>query len=342
MKGLRSVTLILGVLLLSLLLPASWGFCGKYKSEYKMSIVVGPKGPWGEAAQKFADLVKERTNGRINIKCYFAGQLFAGKQTNEFLLLRQGVADFALASTINWSPQVPELNLFALPFFFDNYEQVDAVKNGTPGKILFQKIEEKGVVGLAWGENGFRELTNRKHPVVKPDDLKGLKVRVVGSPIFIDIFRALGANPINMNWGEAQTAFQQGTVDGQENPVNAVIIPYQLWQVHPYITIWHYAIDPLILGVSKKTWNTFSPEDKKIIKKAAEEACAWEVSRARKGLTGKMEALDILKQHGMKVVVLTDQQKEAFRKETLDVYSKWKKKIGVELVEAAEKLVGRK
>ena len=102
---------------------------GQYKEEYKLSVVVGPKGAWGEGAQTVADLVKEKSGGKINIKCYFAGQLFAGKQTNEFLLLRQGVADFALASTINWSPQVVEMNLFALPFFFDDYKQVDAVKN---------------------------------------------------------------------------------------------------------------------------------------------------------------------------------------------------------------------
>ncbi|SFM53191.1 DctP family TRAP transporter solute-binding subunit [Thermodesulforhabdus norvegica] len=329
------------VLCVALLTLSGMVQAAEYKSEYKMSIVVGPKGPWGEAAQKFADLVKERTGGRINIKCYFAGQLFAGKQTNEFLLLRQGVADFALASTINWSPQVPELNLFALPFFFDNYEQVDAVKNGEPGRILFEKIEEKGVIGLAWGENGFRELTNRVRPVEKPEDLAGLKVRVVGSPIFIDIFRALGANPINMNWGEAQTAFQQGTVDGQENPVNAVIIPYQLWQVHPYITIWHYAIDPLILGVSKKTWEGFTEEDRKIIAEAAQEACSWEVDRAREGLTGEMPALKILEQKGMKVTVLTPEQRQAFRAKTREVYEKWKATIGADLVEEAEKLLGR-
>ncbi|SHF89899.1 tripartite ATP-independent transporter solute receptor, DctP family [Desulfacinum infernum DSM 9756] len=312
-----------------------------YKAEYKMSIVVGPKGPWGEGAQMFADLVRERTNGRINIKCYFAGQLFAGKQTNEFLLMRQGVIDFALASTINWSPQVPSLNLFALPFFFEDYEQLDAVKNGAPGQELFRQIEEKGVVGLAWGENGFRELTNRKQAVDSPDDLEGLKVRVVGSPIFIDTFRALGANPINMNWGEAQTAFQQGTVDGQENPVNAVIIPYQLWQVHKYISIWHYAIDPLILGVSKKTWDSFSPEDQAILKQAAADACAWEVAQARKGLEGDMPALQTLRDNGMEVTVFTPEIRAAFREKTRSVYDEWRKKIGEDLVAQAEKILGR-
>src|SRR3990172_1495531 len=210
-----------------------------YKPEYKASLVVGPTGPWGEAAAKFADLVKERSGGNINIKNYFAGQLFAGKQTNEFTLLNQGVADFAFGSTINWSPQVKELNLFAMPFMYPSYKALDAVQAGEPGKKLFKLIEEKGVIPLAWGENGFRELTNSKRPVRRPEDLAGLKIRVVGSPIFIDTFRAIGANPVNMNWGDAQQAFQQGTVDGQENPIVSVIIPSKLWTSQKNITLWH-------------------------------------------------------------------------------------------------------
>src|SRR5574337_133691 len=133
-------------------LPETGG-AATYKPEYKTSLVVGPTGPWGEAATRFADLVKERSGGKINIKNYFAGQLFAGRQTNEFLLLRQAVADFAWGSTINWSPQVKELNLFSLPFFFPGYEALDAVENGTAGKRIFKVVEEKGVVPLCWGEN---------------------------------------------------------------------------------------------------------------------------------------------------------------------------------------------
>jgi tripartite ATP-independent transporter DctP family solute receptor len=279
MKRLLLVILALVCVAVSAAAPAA----AQYKTEFKNSLVVGPAGPWGEAAIKFADLLKERTQGRINVKNYFAGQLFAGKQTNEFLLLNQGVADFALGSTINWSPQIKELNLFAMPFMYPSYKSLDAVETGGPGQQLWKIIEAKGVVPLAWGENGFREITNSKRPVRKPEDLEGLKVRVVGSPIFIDTFRALGANPVNMNWGEAQTAFQTGTVDGQENPVVSVIQPFKLWTVHKNITIWHYAIDPLILGVSKITWDSLSPADREIVKKTAVEVMAAEKAGARAG-----------------------------------------------------------
>ena len=327
---------------LSLSLLVAWSAApaaAQYKPEFKNSLVVGPTGPWGEAAIKFAELLKERTQGRINVKNYFAGQLFAGKQTNEFTLLNQGVADFALGSTINWSPQVKELNLFAMPFMYPSYRALDAVENGEPGQKLWKLIEAKGVVPLAWGENGFRQLTNGKRPVRAPADLEGLKVRVVGSPIFIDTFRALGANPINMNWGDAQTAFQQGTVDGQENPVVSVLIPFKLWTVHKNITLWNYAIDPLVLGMSKLTWDSLTPADRDIVKKTAVEVMAWQKQGARAGLDGAMEAVENLKKNGMEVVTLTAAELAAFKAKTRPVYDKWVTEIGADLVKAAEKIV---
>jgi TRAP-type C4-dicarboxylate transport system substrate-binding protein len=143
--------------------------------------------------------------------------------------LQQGGADFALGSTINWSPQVKELNLFAMPFMFPNYGALDAVQAGRPRLTPAQADRSQGRRANRLGENGFRELTNSKRSVRRPEDLQGLKVRVVGIPICIEVFRALGANPVSMNWGEALTAFHQSTVDGQENPL-ALIIPYRLWE----------------------------------------------------------------------------------------------------------------
>ncbi|MEK7362480.1 MAG: DctP family TRAP transporter solute-binding subunit [candidate division NC10 bacterium] len=330
------VLIVLAVWSLWAAMPAA---AQQYKPEFKSSLVVGPAGPWGEAAIKFADLLKERTQGRINVKNYFAGQLFAGKQTNEFTLLAQGVADFALGSTINWSPQVKELNLFAMPFMYPSYKALDAVENGEPGQKLFKLIEAKGVIPLAWGENGFRQVTNSKRPIKGPGDLDGLKIRVVGSPIFIDTFRALGANPINMNWGDAQTAFQQGTVDGQENPVVSVITPFKLWTTQKHITLWYYAIDPVILAVSKITWDSLTPADREIVRKTAEEVMAWQKKGARAGLEGSNEAIDNLKKNGMEVVTLSAKDLEAFRAKTRPVYDKWVAEVGPDLVKAAEKII---
>jgi tripartite ATP-independent transporter DctP family solute receptor len=270
---------------------------------------------------------------------YFRGELFAGVQTTEFNLLDQGVADFAIGSTINWSPQVEELNLFSLPFLFPSYKALDAVEDGEPGQRLWKLIEAKGVLPLAWGENGFRDLTNSKRAVRTPQDLDGLKVRVVGSPIFMDTFRALGAKPVNMNWSKAQRALQQGVVDGQENPVVSVIVPYKLWTVQKHITLWRYAIDPLILAASKITWDGLTPADREIVKKTAVEVMARQKEGARAGLDGSTEAVDMLKKNGMEVVTLSKDEVAAFRASTKPVYDKWVGVVGADLVKSTESIV---
>jgi len=313
------------------------GVAADYKDEYKMSVVVGSKLPWGEGATKFADLVRERTNGRINIKVYASSALMAGKQTNEFLIHRQGVAEFCLASTINWSTTIKPLNLFNLPFFFPDYAALDAVTQGEVGQEIGNILHEKGVTLLAWGENGFREITNSKRPIATPADLEGLKIRVVGTPIFIDTMKALGANPVNMNWGDAQVAFQQGVVDGQENPVVAIEIPVKIWQFHKYATIWRYVIDPLMLTVNNDVMASFTPEDQEIIRQAAIEAGAEQRAIVRKGLIAPdLSALDTMRENGMEVVELDAEARAQFKEKTKEVYDKWVDVIGKDLVNKTE------
>jgi TRAP-type C4-dicarboxylate transport system substrate-binding protein len=217
---------------------------------------------------------------------------------------------------------------------FPSYEALDAVKSGTAGKMIKDQMDRFGVIFLGWGENGYRELTNRLRPIATPDDMNGLKVRAAASPIFIDTFKAMGANPVLMNWGDALSALQQGTIDAQENPVNVIIIPYKIFQMHKYITIWHYAIDPLILGASKMTWDTFSAADKTMMLQATEEAMKWELREARDGLSDgasykKLEA------EGMTVTQLTPAQIKVFQDRCKTVYDKWTKEIGEDVVKAA-------
>ncbi|HEX2265918.1 MAG TPA: TRAP transporter substrate-binding protein DctP, partial [Solirubrobacterales bacterium] len=211
--------LALGLALAASLIAASPAAAQTYKPEYKVSTVLGAPFPWGLMAERWVQLVRERSNGRITMKVYPGSQLVGGDQTKEFTAMRQGVIDMAVGSTINWSPQVAELNLFALPFLMPDHKAIDAITSGDVGKKLFEIIASKDVVPLAWGENGFRELSNSKRPVRKPDDLKGLKIRVVGSPLFNETFTALGANPTQMSWADAQPALSTGAVDGQENPL---------------------------------------------------------------------------------------------------------------------------
>ncbi len=308
-----------------------------YKSEYKLSIVVGTTFPWGQGAVIWSDLVRERTNGRINIKIYPGTSLVQGDQTREFTAIRQGVIDMAIGSTINWSPQVKELNLFSLPFLMPDYPAIDALTQGKVGEKLFDILTQKGVVPLAWGENGYRQLSNSKRAVQTPDDIKGMKLRVVGSPLYIDTFTALGANPTQMSWADAQPALASGAVDGQENPLS-IYAGAKLYDVaQKYLTLWNYVADPLIFVVNKDVWNSWTPEDQKIVREAALEAGKREIVIARQGVTATDDSLlKEIESHGVTVTTLSPAQIEAFAKVTRPVFDKWAKQIGADLVKQAQ------
>ncbi|MDO4705100.1 MAG: DctP family TRAP transporter solute-binding subunit [Comamonadaceae bacterium] len=311
-----------------------------YKSEYKMSLVLGTAFPWGKGGEIWADLVRERTQGRINIKLYPGASLVGGDQTREFTALRQGVIDLAVGSTINWSPQVKELNLFSMPFLMPDYKAIDALTQGQVGQDLFGVLSKRGVVPLAWGENGFREVSNSKHPIRTPEDMKGLKLRVVGSPLYLDTMTALGANPVQMSWADAQPAMASGAVDGQENPIS-VFAAAKLESVgQKHLTAWGYVADPLIFVVAENVWKSWSAEDQAIVRQAAVDAARQQVEIARKGMTGSDQSQwQDLQAKGVQVHHLSDAERQQFVNATREVYAKWKKHIGETLVEKAEQAI---
>jgi len=312
----------------------------KYKDEYKLSTVVPATFPWGKGGEIWADLVRQRTNGRINIKMYPGVSLVQGDQTREFTAIRQGIIDMAIGSTINWSPQVKELNIFSMPFLMPDYKAIDALTQGAVGKDIFAILEKQGVVPLAWGENGFRELTNSKREVRKPDDLKGLKIRVVGSPLFLATFQALGANPTQMSWADAQPALASGAVDGQENPMS-IFTAAKLQNVgQKNLTMWGYVADPLVFVINKEVWESWSPADRDIVRQAAIDAGKQQIAIARKGLDEPGQPL--LKEIsglGVNIVQLTPAERAEFVKATRGVYGQWKTQIGAGLVDKAEAAV---
>ncbi|MEJ8570610.1 DctP family TRAP transporter solute-binding subunit [Microbaculum marinum] len=327
---------LLGAIAAVVAMPAA----ADYKEEYKISTVVPAPFPWGIAAEEWAKLVGERTDGRINMKVYPGAQLVSGDQTKEFTAMRRGIIDMAVGSTINWSPQIKELNIFSLPFLMPDYAAIDALTQGPVGEQIFEILEENGVVPLAWAENGFREVSNSKHPIRTPEDLKGLKMRVVGSPLFNDTFTALGANPTQMSWADAKPALTTGAVDGQENPLSVFTVAkvYEVGQKN--LTMWHYVADPLIFAVNKDVWDSFTPEDQEIVRQAALDAGATGIEIARKGLTdGDNSAVEEVEALGVEVVELTPEERQAFVDATRGVYDEWKEKIGADLVDQAEKSI---
>ena len=323
------------IALLSLLFPAA--HAADYKAEYRLSTVLGTAFPWGKAAERWAELVKQKTDGRINIKLYPGASLVGGDQTREFSAIRQGVIDLAVGSSINWSPQIKQLNLFSLPFLTPDAKGLDAMLKGEVGKEIFTILDKQGVVPLAFGENGFREISNSKHAIKSPDDLKGMKIRIVGSPIFIDAFTALGANPTQMSWADAQPALATKAVDGQENPLSVFSAAklHTLGQNH--LTLWGYMTDPLIFVVNKQVWANWTEADRKAVRAAAEQAGAENLIAARQGISpGDDAALKTIEKSGVTITQLTPEQRKAFKDATRPVFDKWAATIGKDLVKKAE------
>lgn len=329
----------------AVVLPLFFGAAGAavaadYKPEYRLSTNVNEAFPLGRGAQEWARLVNERTDGRINVKWYPGSSLVGGETTREFTALRQGGIDFNVSSVINWSPHVKELNLFLLPFLVPDDKAFDALTSGEVADELFEIVRKRGVVPLAWGENGAREISNSKHEIRKPDDLKGLKFRVVGSPIFNDIYTALGANPTQMTFADAQPALQSGVVDGQENPISLFVGAKMHTLGQTYLTKWNYVNDPLVFAVSAKAWESWSPEDREIVRQAALDAARNEIADTRKGVSPGDDAL--IQQaiaQGVQVTILSDEEKAAFAQATQPVVEKWAKTIGEDLVRKAQQEV---
>jgi tripartite ATP-independent transporter DctP family solute receptor len=321
--------------------PVAYG--QSYRSEYKLSTVLPTSYPWGKAGERWAELVKDKTQGRINIKMYPGTSLVGGDQTREFSAIRQGVIDLAIGSTINWSPQVRQLNLFSMPFLMPDYKAIDALTKGDVGKQVFQILEKAGVVPLAWGENGFRELSNSKGVIASPADMKGKKFRVVGSPIFIETFTALGANPTQMSFADAQPALSTGAVDGQENPLS-VFTGAKMWTLNQkFLTLWGYTADPLIFVVNKEVWESWTPADREAVRQAAIQAGSENIVAARKGIAAPdTTVLKEIEGHAVTVTRLTEDQRKAFQAATRSVYDKWAQQIGRDLVKAAETSIGKR
>lgn len=321
-----------------LALTASVAFAQQTR-EFSVSTVLSEAFPWGQAATKWAELVEERSEGRIKLKIYPNAQLVSGDQTREFSAMRSGLIDMAVGSTINWSPQVPEVNLFSLPFLMPDNAAVDAITQGKAGEMVFAAIEKRGVMPLAWGENGFREISNSRAAISTPDDLKGLKVRVVGSPLFLDTFNTLGANPTQMSWTDALPALTTGAVDGQENPLAVYDVARADRASQKYLTLWHYMNDPLIFGVSQRVWKTLPAEDQQLLQQAAIDAGQWEIEKSRSELE---ETLDRIRKRGVEVTELTPEQHKAFVDATQSVYDKWIPRIGKELVDTAQQAINER
>ena len=299
--------------------------------QWDMTITVAETSTWWAGAEKFGELIEEKSDGRMTLNIFANEQLSGGDAAAGVEMLSNGDKAFSYNSPIIYSGIDSRFSAITAPFLYANYEEADATIADGAAEAYEALTEEMGIKMLGFGESGFRQVTNSKHEITEPADLNGLKMRVAGSDLFLDIYKQLGADPVTMNFSEVFTSLQNGTIDGQENPYD-VIYTNGLPEVQEYLTVWNYVYDPLILGMNLDLYNELSPEDQKIINESAAEANAYQIKLSREI---EEEQLASIKEE-IKVTELSADQMAAFREAMQPVYDKYESKWTPELAEAVQ------
>jgi tripartite ATP-independent transporter DctP family solute receptor len=291
--------------------------------------------PLQKGFEKFKELVEERTDGQIQIEIYSSAVL--AEESEALKALQDGTIDITSVSAAPVTGFVKEFMACDLPFLFANYEEAWSFYEGPVGDLLLEKAGEVGLVGLAWWENGFRNFTNNVRPIASPEDMRGLKIRTMASPVHMASVRALGADPTPIDFGELYTALQQGVVDGQENPIPNIYTS-RFHEVQKYLTLSNHFHDPSPTFISAKTWAKLTSEQQQIMKEAALEAGAY----MRQLVKEDAEALtEKLREEGIEVTELTPEQVKAFQEATKDVYKEFIDEIGADFLDQFLKGAGR-
>ncbi|MEO5702188.1 MAG: TRAP transporter substrate-binding protein [Casimicrobiaceae bacterium] len=286
----------------------------------KINISLAQNSHQGVAIDTFAKEVEKRTNGRYKIQPFYSGSLGAERESVEAVQL--GTQELTFTSTGPVPNFVPDVAILDIPFLFRDYGHARAVLDGPIGQDLLQKFPAKGIVALAWAENGFRHMTNSKHAVAVPEDLKGLKMRTMENPVHIQAYKAFGIIPTPMAFTEVFTALQQGTVDGQENPLS-VITAAKLDQVQKYLSLTGHVYSPALFLMNKAAWDKLLPADKQAFLEAAKEGV--KANRARVDEDEKKAVAD-LRSKGMTVTESLD--KARFQATLGPTYAEFGKKFG--------------
>jgi tripartite ATP-independent transporter DctP family solute receptor len=254
----------------------------------------------GRAVKFFAEDLAKRTGDKMKAKGFANASLGSDTQMQNALI--GGAQEMMVGSTATLVGIVKDFGVYDLPFLFNNEKEADAVLDGPFGQKLAARLQEKGLVGLVYWENGFRNLTNTKRPVTKMEDLQGIKLRVMQNPVYIDMFNSFGANAVPLPFSELFTALETNTVDGQENPVNT-IQSSKFYEVQKYLSITKHVYSPWIVLASKKWWDGLSADEKKALQESAVASRDFERKDSREAAK---QAVDFLKGKGMQVSVVSD------------------------------------
>src|SRR5215213_4665945 len=290
----------------------------------KVGIGLTADHPQGQSVQKFAELVKEKSGGKLNVRLFAGGAV--GNDVTMISALQGGTLEMTVpdTSTLVGIGGLKDFGLVNLPFLFGKGEEADALLDGPFGQKLLAKLPERGLIGLGFWENGFRHVSNSRRPITKAEEFAGLKLRVIQNPLFIDTFTALGASLQPMPFPEVYTALEQKVVDGQENPF-ATILASKFYEVQKHAVQSSHIYSVWAFLMSKRFWDRLSPDEQKIITDAAVEARDFERKTIRAYDT---QALEELKAKGMQVTTLSEEEIAKLRDKTKPVWTKFTKEFG--------------
>jgi TRAP-type transport system periplasmic protein len=302
-----------------------------YAADYKPRLIrfgygLAEDSNQGRAAKFFADDLAKRTGGKLKMKGFGNASLGSDIQMQNALI--GGAQEMMVGSTATLVGIVSDFGVYDLPFIFANEKEADTILDGPFGQNLAAKLQEKGLVGLVYWENGFRNLTNAKRPVNKIEDLQGIKLRVMQNPVYIDMFKGFGANAVPLPFSELFSALETGTVDGQENPVNT-IQSSKFYEVQKFLSLTKHVYSPWIVLASKKWWDGLSADEKKALQESAAASRDFERKDSREAAS---KAIDFLKQKGMQVTVVNDKELERMRETVRPAIQKFASEGHVQLI----------
>ena len=285
----------------------------------------------GRAAKVFAEQVEKASGGKMKVRAIGAAALGPDNQMQQALI--GGAQEMMVGSTATLVGITKEMAIWDTPFLIANTKEADAMLDGPIGEKIKAKLQDKGLVGLVYWENGFRNLTNSKRPITKMEDMNGIKLRVMQNNVFLNSFQTLGANAIPMAFSELFSALETHTVDGQENPLNT-ILSSKFYEVQKYMTVTNHVYSPWIVLVSKKWWDQLSKDEQKVLSDAAKVSRDFERKDTREEAA---RAMGDLKAKGMQVNELSPAESARMRDKLTKVYASIGADVGMDLWNETQK-----
>lgn len=283
-----------------------------------------------KVGQYLAELVSKKSGGNITIDVFPNDTLAGGNATKGIEYVCAGATDLAAYATSTLSAIDPKLNIATMPWTFADYDEAKEIINTTGGDYYEKRLANKKLTYLGAFHNGFRQLTNSKHPVKEPKDLKGLKIRIPGSKIYMEFWEAIGASPTAMSWSEVFTAIQQGTIDGQENGA-PITKSAKMYEVQKYMTVWNYAYDCDLIICNTKVWDSMDKNTQKLLRECIKDACDWGNETIE---TEEKEIISEFIKDGMQVEYLSEGQLVPFKELIENSMNQLKAEYGKEACEA--------